>query len=50
MIDLTLIEAAIRAGDAALAAALTAERHYARPDSPLSELFRRRAVALAPAA
>jgi tetratricopeptide (TPR) repeat protein len=43
VIDLTLIEAAIRSGQAPLAKALTAERHSARPDSPLSALFVRRA-------
>ncbi|MBZ9851138.1 tetratricopeptide repeat protein [Mesorhizobium sp. CA14] len=43
VIDLTLIEAALRAGDTALARALTAERRLARPDSPLSALFLRRA-------
>jgi tetratricopeptide (TPR) repeat protein len=43
VIDLTLIEAALRAGDKALAGALTAERQLARPDSPLSALFLRRA-------
>jgi tetratricopeptide (TPR) repeat protein len=45
-IDLTLVEAAIRSGDAALARALTSERYYARPASPLSRLFRDRAEAL----
>ncbi len=49
VIDLTLIEAALRAGDAALAAALTAERALARPGSPLSGLLSRRAAMLAPA-
>ncbi|WP_027169230.1 tetratricopeptide repeat protein [Mesorhizobium sp. WSM3224] len=43
VIDLTLIEAALRAGDTALARALAAERQMARPDSPLSALFSRRA-------
>ncbi|RTM10760.1 MAG: tetratricopeptide repeat protein [Hyphomicrobiales bacterium] len=43
VIDLTLIEAALRAGDATLARALTAERQLARPDSPLSALLSRRA-------
>jgi len=43
VIDLTLIEAALRAGDTALSRALTAERELARPDSPLSALFARRA-------
>jgi len=46
VIDLTLIEAALRAGDGALARALTAERALARPDSPLSALFSRRAANL----
>ncbi len=46
VIDLTLIEAALRAGDTALARALTAEREMARPDSPLSALFSRRAANL----
>ncbi|QKC80626.1 tetratricopeptide repeat protein [Mesorhizobium sp. NZP2077] len=46
IIDLTLIEAALRAGDGALARALTAERSTARPDSPLSALFSRRAADL----
>lgn len=47
VIDLTLIEAAFRAGDTALACALSAERAAARPDSPLSQLFLRRASELA---
>lgn len=46
VIDLTLIEAALRAGDGALARALTAERSMARPDSPLSALLARRAADL----
>lgn len=46
VIDLTLIEAALRAGDGALARALTAERSMARPDSPLSALLSRRAADL----
>ncbi|MER9224038.1 tetratricopeptide repeat protein [Mesorhizobium sp. M0437] len=45
VIDLTLIEAALRSGDGALARALAAERALARPDSPLSALFSRRANA-----
>jgi hypothetical protein len=44
VIDLTLIEAAFRAGDTALASALSAERAAARPDSPLSQFFMRRAT------
>jgi len=43
VIDLTLIESAFRAGETALAAALSAERAVARPESPLSQLFVRRA-------
>ncbi|MCX7306302.1 MAG: tetratricopeptide repeat protein [Hyphomicrobiales bacterium] len=46
VIDLTLIEAAFRAGETHLASALSAERAVARPDSPLSQLFMRRAAAL----
>jgi hypothetical protein len=43
VIDLTLIEAALRAGDVALSRALAAERFDARPASPLSQLFVNRA-------
>jgi hypothetical protein len=50
VVDLTLIEAAIRSGDHALAAALAAERVDRRHDSPLSQLFVRRASMLAAAA
>src|SRR5690606_40725931 len=50
VIDLTLGEAAMRTGNAPLAAALAAERHDARPDSPLSQLFVRRAAGLGDAA
>jgi hypothetical protein len=46
VIDLTLIEAALRSDDQALAKALAAERALARPDSPLSALFSRRAADL----
>ncbi|PLP57775.1 peptidylprolyl isomerase [Mesorhizobium loti] len=46
VIDLTLIEAALRDGNTPLARALTAERVFARPESPLSTLFTRRAAAL----
>jgi hypothetical protein len=45
VIDLTLIEAALRAGDVALSRALAAERSDARPASPLSQLFVNRAGA-----
>jgi hypothetical protein len=47
VIDLTLIEAAIRAGDGALARGLAAERAAMRHESPLSHLFLRRAATLA---
>lgn len=47
VIDLTLIEAAIRSGQRALAVALASERNTARPDSPLSALFASRAGAMA---
>jgi tetratricopeptide (TPR) repeat protein len=50
VLDLTLIEAALRAGQQALAAALTAERAAMRPTSPLARLFVERAVGLARAA
>jgi hypothetical protein len=46
VIDLTLIEAAIRAGDQRKAASLAANRLAARPQSPLSRLFSDRAQAL----
>jgi tetratricopeptide (TPR) repeat protein len=45
-IDLTLVEAAIRSGNPTMARALASERFEARPDSPLSRLFRDRAEAL----
>ncbi|MGE3926615.1 MAG: tetratricopeptide repeat protein, partial [Lautropia sp.] len=45
LLDLTLIEAALRSGDAALAAALTAERSALRPRSPLAGRFAARAQA-----
>jgi hypothetical protein len=47
VIELTLIEAALRAGDSGLAHRLTAERFQARPDSPFSTLLKRRAGELA---
>lgn len=47
VIDLTLIEAALRSGQKALASALTAERFSARPDSPLAALFVMRAKDMA---
>ncbi len=50
LLDLTLIEAAIRSGRHALAAALAAERAAARPTSPLARLLLQRAHALKPAA
>jgi hypothetical protein len=45
LIDLTLLEAAIRAGQHSLASALAAERAARRPESPLNRLFLRRAQA-----
>ena len=45
VIDLTLIEAAIRGDDAALAERLTRERLDMRPHSPLSSLLHQRAAA-----
>ncbi len=50
VIDLTLIEAAFRAGDQPLAAALAAERIALRPQSPLALRYRERGTALARAA
>jgi tetratricopeptide (TPR) repeat protein len=50
LLDLTLIEASFRAGNAALAAALAAERVAVRPQSPLAQLFVRRGTRLAQAA
>jgi tetratricopeptide (TPR) repeat protein len=47
VIDLTLIEAALRSGNAALGSALVAERATARPQSPLSQLFVKRAAEMA---
>lgn len=47
VIELTLIEAALRGGKRALAAQLCASRAVQRPDSPLSALFERRAAMLA---
>jgi hypothetical protein len=44
VLDLTLIEAALRAGQQDLAKALAAERTTAKPDSPLARLFARRAA------
>lgn len=46
VIDLTLLEAAIRAGDGALARRLAVARQTARPASPLSALFATRAQSL----
>lgn len=50
VIDLTLIEAALRSGDGRLAAALASERADQRHESPLSQLFLRRASTLSTAA
>jgi hypothetical protein len=43
LLDLTLIEAALRAGDQSLARGLTAERLAVRPRSPLAQRLVRRA-------
>jgi hypothetical protein len=45
ILDLTLIEAAFRAGNRLLAAALAAERREAKPASPMARLFVERASA-----
>ena len=50
VLDLTLIEAAFRSGQANLAAALASERVEARHESPLAQLFARRAAGMAVAA
>jgi hypothetical protein len=50
ILDLTLIEAALRSGQESLAAALTAERAAMRPHSPLARLFVKRAAELKRAA
>jgi len=50
LIDLTLIEAALRDGQPALASALAAERQAVRPSSPLAKLFAIRAKELKRAA
>jgi hypothetical protein len=50
VLDLTLIEAALRSGHEALARALTAERAALRPASPLARLFVERADGMAQAA
>ncbi|WP_018429480.1 tetratricopeptide repeat protein [Hoeflea sp. 108] len=47
VIDLTLIEAALRDGNDALAVKLASARNHARPASPLSGLFVQRAALLA---
>lgn len=47
VLDLTLVEAALRSGDRPLALALASERRELRPDSPLSRLFLQRAESLA---
>ena len=47
VLDLTLIEASLRSGNRPLAMALASERKELRPDSPLSQLFVRRAAHMA---
>jgi len=46
LLDLTLIEGALRGGDRSLAAALAAERAMLRPRSPLARRFVERAAAI----
>jgi hypothetical protein len=50
LLDLTMIEAALRSGDKALAMALAAERMAMKPGSPLARLFMQRAEAASPLA
>lgn len=50
LLDLTLIEAALRSGQRNLATALSSERRAKRPESPLTRLFEERAVSLGAAA
>ncbi len=50
IVNLTLLEAALRAGNTSLAGALADERLERRPDSPLSRLFSQRAETLRTAA
>ncbi|HET6220657.1 MAG TPA: tetratricopeptide repeat protein, partial [Dongiaceae bacterium] len=50
ILDLTLIEAALRSGEKALATALAAERIEVKPTSPLARLFVSRANSMAEAA
>jgi hypothetical protein len=50
VLDLTMIEAAFRAGQHALAEALSAERAAAKPSSPLARLFVKRAAEMKQAA
>jgi hypothetical protein len=50
VLDLTLIEAALRSGQQAVARALTAERAAMRPTSPLARLFVERAAGMKKAA
>ena len=50
VLDLTLIEAALRSGQQAVAAALSAERAATKPASPLARLFVERASSMAKAA
>jgi hypothetical protein len=50
ILDLTLIEAALRGNQHAVAAALAAERAAMRPASPLARLFVQRAAGMARAA
>lgn len=50
IIDLTLIESALRGGEESLAQALVNERAFQKPESPLTALFRQRSEDLSEAA
>ena len=49
VLELTLVEAALRAGDRDLAGRLTSQRHQLRPHSPLSGLLVKRSAGIASA-
>jgi tetratricopeptide (TPR) repeat protein len=49
VLELTLVEAALRAGDRDLAGGLTSQRHQLRPHSPLSGLLVKRSAGIASA-
>jgi hypothetical protein len=50
LLDLTMVEAALRSGAQPIAAALASERAAVRPKSPLSRLFMQRAARMKQAA